>query len=57
MSTKTKLFKNIEEAKKNKAYEIMTIDKGFEEHAGWENLPGLCLKLLVEYPYLYDIMK
>ena len=57
LSTKTKLFKNIEECKKNKEYEKLTMDKGLEEYAGWENLPGLCLKLLVEYPYLYDLMK
>ena len=57
LSTKTKLFKNLEECKKNKTFDSLNMDKSMEDHAGWENLPGLCLKLLVEYPYLFDLMK
>ena len=25
--------------------------------SGWENLPNLCLKLMLENPYTYDLMK
>lgn len=55
---KVKAFPNIETLKKDdKAYKAAILDKNLEDYAGWEHLPQLCLKLLIEYPYVNDLVK
>ena len=52
-------YKNWEAAKKDKAMAeyVKKFDVANADYFGWENFPRLALRLTVDYPYLYDLIK
>ena len=51
-----KLF-NYDASKKEGEEGYVKLEEGEDKFTGWENFPLLCLKLITDYPYLYDLMQ
>ena len=51
-------FQNVEILKEDEdKFKEKKINEQDEKFAGWENFPVLCLKLVSECPFIYDILK